>query len=203
MEKKYTLMYEEELLPFMEVIDAAYIQTTSSDIVFRSTLTDPPTIIDSTPQSKRGDEERMEEEKMIFTSEEVSLLTDEEKKSYVGERAISVFKSREKCLKDIKNIVNRIAENYSLEEAEAYLNEKRGPFIVKLKFSDKVGLIQRKFNKKGHKNVLLNEGESIDSYIVETYPSVDIVALLEEDKLDKYRTIKESGDHDNGNHPEE
>lgn len=59
MEKKYALMYEDELLTFMEVIDADYIQTSSSDIVFRSTLTDPTTIIDSIPQSKRGGDERM------------------------------------------------------------------------------------------------------------------------------------------------
>lgn len=155
-DKKYTLKYEKELLPFMEVIETMYVETSEEDIVFRSTLTDPPTLKDSTPQSKRENDEGVEEEVIIPTKEEVDSLNENEKKDFVGDRAISVFKSREKCLKDIKNIVNHVADKYSLEEAEAYLNEKRGPFMVKLQLSQEVGLIEREFNKQGHKNVLLS-----------------------------------------------
>lgn len=181
-EKKFTLKYGEELHPFMEVIDAIYVETSEDDIVFRSTLTDPPTLKDSTPQSKRENDEGFEEEAIILTEEEVVCLTEKEKKDFVGDRAISVFKSREKCLKDIRAIVNYIADKYSSEEAEAYLNEKRGPFMVKLKLSEEVGLIERKFNKKGHKNVLLNEGVVINDYVIETYPSMELGELLNNDK---------------------
>ena len=184
--KKYTLKYEEELLPFMEVIEAMYIETSEEDVVFRSTLADPPTLKDSTPQSKRENEEGVEEEVIILTKEEADTLTEKEKKDFVGERAISVFKSREKCLKELRNIVNHIADKYSLDESETYLNAKRGPFMVKLKLSPKVGLIEKEFNKNGHKNVLLNEGEVVNDYVIETFPSMEFRDLLNEKNLNKY-----------------
>ena len=185
-EKKYTLKYEEELLPFMDVIDAMYVETSEDDVVFRSTLTDPPTKKDSTPQSKRMSDNGVEEEAIILTKEEADSLTEKEKRSFVGDLAISVFETREKCLKDIRNIVNHIAAKYSLDEAEAYLNEKRGPFMVKLKLSREVGLIEKEFNKKGHKNVLLNEGEFINDYVIETYPPMKLRDLLNEKNLNEY-----------------
>lgn len=185
-EKKYTLKYIDELLPFKEIIETYYIETSPEDIVYRSTLTDPPTIIDSTPQSKRDNSQGVKIEPIILTDEEVEMLTIPERKEFVGDLGLSVYKSRELCLKDIKYWVNRIARNYSLEEAEEYLNSKRGPFMVKLQLTSATGLIQKKFNKKGHKNVLLNEGELIDYYIQETYPEANIEDLLEEDVLQEY-----------------
>lgn len=185
-ERNYTLKYLDELNPFKEIIEADYIKTSPDDIVYRSTLTDPPTIIDSTPQSKRSDPLGVRKEPIILTDEEVEMLTLPERKEFVGLLGISVYKSRELCLKDIKYWVNRIARNYSIEEAEAYLYSKRGPFMVKLKLSSATGLIQKKFNKKGHKNVLLNEGEVIDFYIQETYPESNIEDLFEEDILQEY-----------------
>lgn len=185
-DKKYTLKYEKELLPFQGVIEAKYVETSEDDVVFRSTLTDPPTLKDSTPQSKRENEEGVEEEDIILTAEEVDSLTEKEKEDYVGSRAISVYESIEKCFEGLKSIVNHIAKKYSLEESETYLYEKRGPYIVKLQLAPQVGLIEKEFNNKGHKNVLLNEGEVINDYVIETFPSIELRELLNKKNLDKY-----------------
>lgn len=174
------LRYEAELISFIETIEAYYRIASSEDVVFRSTLTDPPTLKDSIPQSKRENEDGIEEEEIILSEEEIAALTEGEKKEFVGSRGLSVYKSYEKCIADIKFWINRIAGNYSREEAEAYLNERRGPFMVKLQLSAEAGLIEKKFNKKGHKNVLLNEGELIDNYIIATYAPLSIEELLEE-----------------------
>lgn len=195
--KEYKLKYLDELLPFKEIIEADYIETTPEDIVFRSTLTDPPTLIDSTPQSKRDNPQGVPNETIILTEEEVKMLTIPERKEFVGALGISVYRTRELCLKDIKYWVNRIAREYSVEEAKEYLSSKRGPFMVKLQLTSGTGLIRKKFNKKGHKNVLLNEGEAIDKYIKETYPKTSIEELLDGDILQEYNKllgIKDSED---------
>ena len=58
--------------------------------------------------------------------------------------------------------------------------------MVKLKLSREVGLIEKEFNKKGHKNVLLNEGEFINDYVIETYPPMKLRDLLNEKNLNEY-----------------
>lgn len=108
---KLSLKYEEELAPFRETIEAVYIKTSSSDVVFRNILTLPPTIIDSTPQSKRRSEDSPEEETIILSSEEVEEMKESEKKEYIGKLAISVFTSYQKCYDNAQNIVNRVAKN--------------------------------------------------------------------------------------------
>ena len=175
---KLSLKYEEELAPFRETIEAVYIKTSSSDVVFRNILTLPPTILDSTPQSKRRSEDSPIEETIILSSEEVEEMKESEKKEYIGKLAISVFTSYQKCYDNAQNIVNRIAKKYSYEEAETFLYERLGCHIVKLQFDESVGLIQKEPNKKGHKNVLLNEEVEISSFIKETYEPLNIDDLL-------------------------
>ncbi|MDE6793659.1 MAG: hypothetical protein K2J48_11325 [Muribaculaceae bacterium] len=178
---KRSLKYEAELFPLWDTIEASYTQTSSSDVVFRNILSLPPTLLDSTPQSKRKNEEDVEEEPLLLSAEEVAEMTDGEKKSYIGERAISVFNSYKKCVANSRFWINRIAENYSLEEAEIFLSNKLGVYIVELHLGPEVGLIEKKANKKGHRNMLLNEEIDISTYIVKTYPVLTIENLLNDD----------------------
>lgn len=195
-----SLRYEAELAPLMETVNAIYRQTLSTDVAYRNILSLPPTLLDSTPQSKRRREDDVEEEIIILAEEEVEGMTESEKKEYVGALAISVFTSYQKCYDNAKRIVNRIAQNYSVEEAETFLKEKLGCYIAKLQLDEKVGLIQRKPNKKGHQNVLLNEGVDICEYIEEIYDPLNLNALLTPDITNNTdNQIKMEKEADNAN----
>ena len=95
---------------------------------------------------------------------------ENEKKEYVGNLAISVFKSKEKAEKNVKDFVKHIAKSYSHEEAKVYLEERRGPYVAMLRLSPDIGLLENKFNKRGHANLLLYEDVDISDYVVEIYP---------------------------------
>ncbi len=184
-ENNRKLRYEAELNPFMDFIEANYSE--SSLCVFRSTLSDPPTEKDSTPQSKRSETERGEELELTLTKEDVEGMTDDEKKLYVGSLAISVFRSEEKAQKNVFDMVKHIAKNFSPDEALAYLQDKRGPYIVKLQLSPDVGLLENRFNKKGHANLLLYEGVDISEQIIEILPPIkfeDIIQKVNKKDID-------------------
>ena len=178
------LKYEAELNPLMDFIQMEYCE--SSLCVFRSVLSVPPTEIDSTPQSKRLMEFRPEELDLTLTKEEVDLMTDDEKKEYVGNLAISVFKSKEKAEKNVKDFVKHIAKSYSQEEAKAYLEERRGSYLAMLQLSPDIGLLEKKFNKRGHANLLIYEDVDISDYIVEIYPPLrfeEIVSTINKESI--------------------
>ncbi len=170
------LRYEAELNPLMDYIEANYCE--SSLCVFRSTISSPPTEKDSTPQSKRDEAGKGQDLDMILTQEEVELMTDKDKKEYVGNLAISVFNSKEKAEKSAIDFVRHVAK-FSYEEAEVYLNERRGAFIVKMQLSPDVGLLENRFNKKGHANLLLYEGVDIKNLIEETFPALKIEDIIQ------------------------
>ena len=177
LDKISRLTYSEELLPMADYIAAHYDE--SDQTVYRSVLSVPPGIIDSTPQSKRDIPERGEELILTLTDEEVASMSDEDKKEYVANLAISVFKSLPKCQANIKSLVKHIARKYSYEEAEKYLKDSRGPFIVKIQLDESIGLLEKRFDKKGHGNLLMYEGKRIDDYIVEVYDPLDMKDLLD------------------------
>ena len=183
---KRKLKYESELNPLIDFIQTEYCE--SSLCVFRSVLSVPPTEIDSTPQSKRLLDFRPEEFDLQLAKEDVDLMTDGEKREYVGNLAISVFKSKEKAEKNVKDFVRHIARSYSQEEAKVYLEERRGPYVVQLQLSSDVGLLERKFNKKGHANLLLYEDVDIKDHIVEVYPPIRFEEIIS--------TIKNEGTND-------
>ncbi len=164
------LRYEAELNPFTDFIEANYCE--SSQCVFRSTISDPPSEKDSIPQSKRTDIDRALELDMPFSQDEVEEMTDDEKREYVGSLAISVFRSKEKAQKNVIDMIRHIAKNFSQEEAMIYLQERRGPYLAKIQLSPDVGLLEKKFNKKGHANLLLYEGVDIKNYVQETYDPI-------------------------------
>ena len=179
---KRKLKYESELNPLMDFIQTEYCE--SSLCVFRSVLSVPSTEIDSTPQSKRLMEFRAEELDFQLTKEDVDIMTDEEKKEYVGNLAISVFKSKEKAEKNVKDFVKHIAKSYSQEEAKAYLEERRGRYVAMLQLSPDIGLLEKNFNKRGHANLLLYEDVDINSHIVEIYPPLrfeEIVSTIKKE----------------------
>lgn len=177
---KRKLKYESELNPFMDFIQSEYCE--SSLCVFRSVLSIPPTEIDSTPQSKRLLDFRTDELDIQLSKEDVDLMTDEERKEYVGNLAISVFKSSDKAQKNVREFVRHIAKSYSNEEAKAYLEERRGPYVVRLQLSPEVGLLEKKFNKKGHANLLLYEDVHIKDHIVEVYPPLRFSEIVSDIK---------------------
>lgn len=177
---KRKLKYESELNPFMDFIQSEYCE--SSLCVFRSVLSIPPTEIDSTPQSKRLLDFRTDELDIQLSKEDVDLMTDEERKEYVGNLAISVFKSSDKAQKNVREFVRHIAKSYSNEEAKAYLEERRGPYVVRLQLSPEVGLLEKKFNKKGHANLLLYEDVDIKDHIVEVYPPLRFSEIVSDIK---------------------
>ena len=83
------LKYGSELDLFMDFIQTEYCESTLC--VFRSVLSVPLTEIDSTPQSKRLLDFIPNEFDLQLTKEEVKLMTDGERREYVGNLAISVF----------------------------------------------------------------------------------------------------------------
>ena len=170
------LKYESELDPFMDFIQTEYCESTLC--VFRSVLSVPPTEIDSTPQSKRLLDFIPNEFDLQLTKEEVKLMTDGERREYVGNLAISVFKSKDKAQKNVREFVKHIAKSYSHEEAKVYLEERRGPYVVQLQLSPDVGLLEKKFNKKGHANLLLYEDVDIKDHIVEYYPPIRFEEII-------------------------
>lgn len=174
--KPKRLRYENELSPFMDFIKAHYHE--SCETVFRSTLTKPPTEADSTPQLKRDIKDRVEELDLQITEEDVAEMSEKEKGEYVSERALSVFKSLPKCEANVINLINHIAKKFSYEEAATYLNDRRGAFIVELALTEEAGLIEQRFDKKGHKNLLPYDDVLIDKYIVNTFGPLHIDNIL-------------------------
>lgn len=174
--KHKKLRYDTELSPFSDYIYDHYHE--SCETVFRSTLSTPPTEADSTPQLKRNISERIEELDWEFTEEDVAEMSDKEKGEYIGERALSVFVSLSKCEANVVNIVRHIAKKYSYEEATTYLKDKRGPFIVELELTEEAGLVEKHYDKKGHKNLLPYDGVFIDKFIVKTYGPLDIDNII-------------------------
>lgn len=170
------LRYEKELSPFSDYIDTHYSE---SDLtVFRNTLTNPPSPDDSIPQIKRDMEGHSSELELEFTEEEVAEMTEQDKKDFVAERAISVFKTAEKCRASVKDIVRHIFRKSSYDEALFYLQNRRGPYIEEIKLTEDVGLLECRFNKKGHANLLLYEGVDIRDYTVRMADYVGIDELL-------------------------
>ena len=183
------LRYETELSPFMEYIKAHYHE--SSETVFRSTLSSPPTEADSKPQLKRVIDEHLDELDWQITEEDVAEMSEKEKCDYVSERALSVFNSLSKCKANVINLITHIAKKYSYNEAATYLNERRGAFIVELALTEEAGLIEKRYDKKGHQNFLPYDGVLIDKFIVNTYGPLDIDDILKPDDTVK---IKDDGD---------
>lgn len=175
-DKNKLLRYEQELNLLKDVIYEHYQE--SEDVVYRNLLSIPSTIIDHTPQSKRLPD-AVEPLIMELTEEDVADMTIKEKKEYIADRTLSVYNSFENCFKDLRFWVNRIKERYSQEEAEIYLNEKRGPFIAEIQLNKEMGLIEKSFNKKGHANMLMYDESDFDSNIKKIYGPFKISDLLE------------------------
>ena len=96
-DKNKILQYERELFLLKDVIYDHYQE--SDDVVFRNLLSDPSTIKDLTPQSKRVPEES-EELIMELTEEDVKDMTLKEKQDYIADRTLSVYNSYENCIKE-------------------------------------------------------------------------------------------------------
>ena len=169
------LRYEQELSLLKDVIYEDYGE--SEDIVFRNLLTIPSTIKDITPQSKRIPEET-QELSIELTEDDVKEMTLKEKREYIADRTLSVYNSYENCFNDVAFWIKRIQEKYSKEEAEIYLKEKRGPFIAEIRLRQDMGLLEKRYNKKGHANMLMYEGSDFDSHITKIYGPFSINDLL-------------------------
>lgn len=171
------LKYNAELQPLSDYIQASYSESTVC--VFRSVISVPPTEVDATPQSKRLVPERGDELDLPLTQEDVEEMTEAEKKEFVADLAISVFVSKEKAEKNVINMVRHIAKASSHNEAKVYLEEKRGAYIVKVQLSPEVGMLENRFNKKGHANLLLYEDVDIKDHIVEVYSPMRFEDIVE------------------------
>ena len=135
---------------------------TEKDIyVFRTTISNPPTEIDSIPQIFRdkGDEDGIY--KYEPTAEELSKLDEKDRLSFIGERGLSVYKSENKLIKESIRSYKVVKKKFGEEEAKAYAEKKRGIYIERLHITPDVGLLG-KFSKSGHANLLLYEGFTIN-----------------------------------------
>lgn len=184
------LRYDRELKPFQDFIQEYYQE--SNETVFRSTLTTPPSEDDSFPQSKRESSERGSALEWELTPAEVDEMSHGEKKEYVADHSLSVFVSMAKCKANVANITRHISRKFSREEAEVYLKDKRGVYIVEMEIDGSIGLIERKADKKGHKNLLLYEDVSIEETIVNTYGPYELDDFLRPDGNNKKKS--EDGD---------
>lgn len=179
-QKNRILRYEADLAPVRSYIDDNFEESTET--VFRCNITDPPTDKDNTPQLKRDYNSKGEELDIDYSAEDFLELSEDEIKSYVGERALSVYVSKEKCEKALKRQVISRYKNSNYDEAKQYLEERRGAYIVKLQLVGNAGLLEKRKNKHGHKNFLNYEGVDINDYIVETYRPIDISDIIEAPK---------------------
>lgn len=176
-DKNKILQYERELFLLKDVIYDHYQE--SDDVVFRNLLSDPSTIKDLTPQSKRVPEES-EELIMELTEEDVKDMTLKEKQDYIADRTLSVYNSYENCIKDVAFWVKRIHDKYSKEEAEVYLKEKRGPYVAEIQLNKEIGLLEKRYNKKGHANMLLYADTDWETNIIRKYGPFTINDFLKE-----------------------
>lgn len=60
------------------------------------------------------------------------------------------------------------------------MKEKRGPYIAEIQLTNEIGLIEKRYNKKGHANILLYEDADLDAQILNVYRPFDINDLLKE-----------------------
>lgn len=176
--------YEEELKPFKPFIYEHYKPL--NGVVYRNFLSDPPTEKDFTPQSKRPSDDQPPPKPLPITDEQVANMPDRRKAKYVGARALSVYQSLEACVSSTMFWVNKIAQNYSVTEAVAYLNEKRGNIIYAVRITEDMGVIENEFDKTGHANFLPYESVEWNEAVIRDEPPVIIsLPMSEEDVQDQ------------------
>lgn len=178
MDKKFK--YEEELKPFKPFIYENY--QPFNGIVYRNFLSDPPTEKDFTPQSKRPSDDQPLAMPPIITDEQVATMPDRKKAKYVGSRALSVYETLEACVSSTMFWVDKIAQNYSLADAEVYIMEKRGNIIYPVRITEDMGMMEKEADETGHRNFLPYDDVEWDKAIVrEAPPTVISPPTCEED----------------------
>lgn len=127
--------------------------------VYRTFVDNPPSEIDTTARAYR-DRDDEAAVKGRLSQEAYDKLKPKRKIEYISERSLSVNDSREAAEASGKKTYQSVASRFDAEYAEAFMKNERGTYIG--------GVILREGQaimtdfKKGHAEVILNEGVSPD-----------------------------------------
>ena len=151
--------FQEELIVARREIAELYHPVLEDTRVYRTFVTKPPSEIDVTALAYRHREEKTEL-KGGLGQEEYDTLDRKKKIDYISDRSLSVNNSREKAEFSGRKSYQSVAKRYDEESAEIFMVNERGIYVggIILKPGQ---AIMTKF-KKGHADVILNEGVKAD-----------------------------------------
>lgn len=153
------LRYHKELDKVSDVIEKYYSEVDT--YAYRTVITIPPAELDMMPQKFRPKEYNPARVRSEVTKEFLDKKGESYKKRYVAEHALSVNKTEEDCLEALRKSYRNVKERAGKDEADEYMQQKRGCYIAKIHITPQTGLMEE-FDDKGHANLLLYEGVTIE-----------------------------------------
>ena len=147
--------FQEELVVAKREIVELYHPVLEDTRVYRTFVSSPPSKIDVTALAYRHREDDAEV-KGGLSQEEYDALGREKKIDYISDRSLSVNNSRQKAETSGRKSYQSVAKRFDEEYAEMFMENERGTYVggIILKSGQ---AIMTDF-KKGHADVILNEG---------------------------------------------
>ena len=166
------LRYSDVLSQFGDVIGKEFKFDFDEMYVYRTSLTTPPTDIDTLPKHRRDELTMGKPYEFEYTPEEIAEMDYEEKKGLVTKEGMSVHQTLSKAISEAKRAYRKQKERLGEEAGERFIVE-RGSFIMRLRINNKVGLISDFHRTTKHANVLLKEGVTIEDILDKEFEIVE------------------------------
>lgn len=147
--------FQEELIVAKREITELYHPVLEDIKVYRTFVTNPPSEIDITALVYRNRDEDTEV-KGGLSQEVYDAKTKKQKKDYISDRSLSVNDCHQKAVDSGKKSYKTVAKKYGEEYAKMFMEDERGTYVGGIIL--KAGQAIMTDFKKGHADVILNEG---------------------------------------------
>ncbi len=151
--------FQEELIIAKREIAELYHPVLEETRVYRTFVTAPPSEIDVTARAYRNREDGAVVRGGL-AQEEYNAKTKKKKIEYISERSLSVNESRQASEDSGRRTYQSVARKYGDEYAELFMENERGAYVGGIIL--KAGQAIMTDFKKGHAEVILNEGVNVE-----------------------------------------